>query len=134
VRSKLAYLTLCRSVQLLVLLARGDGVKEGLLRWANVWPAEARAPPMSDCEGEFVERDRHSPTHRLRNRQLVVASPEILDEAMPGDDHPGAAVLLEATHRSQPRLQPTMVASTRLLAYRSVRCHAAGSNSSSTIG
>jgi putative transposase len=28
VQSKLAYLTLCRSVQLLVLLARGDGVKE----------------------------------------------------------------------------------------------------------
>ena len=29
---------------------------------------------------------------------------------MPGDDHSGTAVLPEATHRSQPRLQPTVVA------------------------
>jgi hypothetical protein len=28
---------------------------------------------------------------------------------MPGDDHPGAAILLEPTHRPQPRLQPAMV-------------------------
>ena len=27
----------------------------------------------------------------------------------PGDDHPGAVVLLEVAHRSQPRLQPAMV-------------------------
>jgi hypothetical protein len=29
---------------------------------------------------------------------------------MPGDDHHGTAVLLEAAHRSQPRLQPAVVA------------------------
>jgi hypothetical protein len=29
---------------------------------------------------------------------------------MPGDDHPGTAVLLEAAHRSQPRRQPAVVA------------------------
>jgi hypothetical protein len=29
---------------------------------------------------------------------------------MPGDDHAGAAVLLEAAHRSQPCLQPAVVA------------------------
>jgi hypothetical protein len=29
---------------------------------------------------------------------------------MPGNDHPGTAVLLEAAHRLQPRLQPPVVA------------------------
>jgi hypothetical protein len=38
-----------------------------------------------------------------------VASPKILDEAMPSDDHPGAAVLLEPSQWSQPRLQAAMV-------------------------
>jgi hypothetical protein len=33
----------------------------------------------------------------------------VLDECMPHDDDPGAAVLLEPSHRSQPRVQPTMV-------------------------
>jgi hypothetical protein len=36
-------------------------------------------------------------------------SSQILHEAMPGDHDPGAAVLLEPAHRTQPRLQPAMV-------------------------
>jgi hypothetical protein len=63
-----------------------------------------------------------------------VASPKILDEAMPSDDHPGAAVLLEPSQWSQPRLQAAMVGLDRVVAYRSLRCHATGSSSSSTTG
>ena len=87
----------------------GKGPVEALLRCADPGRLKRRPRSWIRPPGQLVKRDRHSPTYRLRNRQLVVAAPEILDEAMPGDDHPGAAVLLEATHRSQPRLQPTMV-------------------------
>ena len=45
-----------------------------------------------------------------------------------------SAVGLEPTHGSQHRLQAAVVTSTRLLAYCSVRCRAAGRSSSSTIG
>jgi hypothetical protein len=45
------------------------------------------------------------PTRRLLGRQLIVASPEVLDEAVSGDDHPCTAVLLESSHCSQPRLE-----------------------------
>jgi hypothetical protein len=58
---------------------------------------------------ELGEGDRHAPVHWLLGGQLVVASPEVLHEAMPGDDHPGTGVLLEPLHRSQPRLQPAMI-------------------------
>jgi hypothetical protein len=46
---------------------------------------------------------------RRLDRELVVASSQILHEAMPGDHDPGAAVLLEPTPRTQPRLQPAVV-------------------------
>jgi hypothetical protein len=36
-------------------------------------------------------------------------APDVLDERMPDHDHPGAAVLLEPSHRTQPRLQLAMV-------------------------
>jgi hypothetical protein len=54
--------------------------------------------------------------------------------AMPGDDHPGAASCLRSRIGRSRAFSRPWSASTRLLAYRSVRCHAAGSNSSSTIG
>jgi len=92
------------------------------------------ASPGSDREGEFVEGDHHSPGHWLLGGQLVLPSPQVLDEGMPGDDHSGVLVLLEPTHRSQPRLQPAVVALDTVLAYCSVRCHAAGNSSSSTTG
>src|SRR5829696_707095 len=63
----------------------------------------------SDHQRELVERDRHAPSHRLLDRKLVVASSQILHEAMPGDHDPGAAVLLEPAHRPQPRLEATVV-------------------------
>jgi hypothetical protein len=38
-----------------------------------------------------------------------VASPEVLDESVAGNDHAGVAVLLQATHGPQPRLQAVVV-------------------------
>ena len=52
----------------------------------------------------------HAPIGGLLDRQFVVSAPKVLDEGVPGDDHPGAVVLLEPTHRPQPRLQPAVVA------------------------
>src|SRR5215207_4769210 len=74
--------------------------------------------PVSDCKGELVEGGRHSPSHWRRNRPLVVASPEVLHEGMPSDDHPGAGVLLESAYRSQPRLETAMDGLDPVLAYR----------------
>jgi hypothetical protein len=88
----------------------------------------------SDRCSQLLEHDRHPPACRRPNRQFVVTAADILDQGVPGDDDPGAAVVLEPAHRPQPRFQPAMIGLERLLAYRSVRCHAAGSNSSSTIG
>jgi hypothetical protein len=52
----------------------------------------------SDCDRELGEGHRHPPARRLLGRQLIVASPEVLDEAVPRHDHPCTAVLLEASH------------------------------------
>jgi hypothetical protein len=69
-----------------------------------------RPRPGSDRQGQLIERDGHPPVHRLFDRQLVVSAADVLYERMPDDDHPGAAVLLEPSHRSQPRLEPAVVA------------------------
>jgi hypothetical protein len=88
----------------------------------------------SDCQGKLVERDRQAPGRRLLDRELVVASSQILHEAMPGDHDPGAAVLLS------PRIGPSRAFSRPwshsmwLLACRSVRWQTTGNSSSSTAG
>ena len=64
----------------------------------------------SDRRGQLVERDRYPLFHWRVHSQLVVSASNVLDEGMPHDDGPGAMVLLEPSHRSQPRFQPTMVA------------------------
>jgi len=64
----------------------------------------------SDRQGEFAERDRQPPVRRLLDGELVVSPPNVLDEGMAANDHPGVTVLLEAAHRSQPRFQPAVVA------------------------
>jgi hypothetical protein len=182
---RLAYVTLCRSIQLLALLARGDAAKDleilvlrhqlavlrrqtpppklqptdrallaavsrflpragwscflvkpkTLLRWhrrlvAGAWtyPRRGRGrPPRRCCVAAAQGRVRLAgrpgirsprPARRTRptvagggllDRQLVVSAPNVLHEGVPGDDDPGTAVLLEAPHRSQPRLQPAVI-------------------------
>jgi hypothetical protein len=70
----------------------------------------------SDGEGQLVERDRHPPVRRLLDRKFVVASAEVLHEAAPGDDDPGAAA-----HRTLPLTAPS---STGIPASRSIRAAA----------
>jgi hypothetical protein len=82
--------------------------------WGSVASARpawwSRKPGLvSDRQGELVERDGHSWIRRRLDRQLVVASAEVLDEGVPGDDHPGARVLLEPARRTQPRLETAVV-------------------------
>jgi hypothetical protein len=47
----------------------------------------------SDCDCELGEGDRRTAVHWLLGGQLVVSTAKVLDEGMPGDDHPGAGVL-----------------------------------------
>jgi hypothetical protein len=81
-----------------------------LLRCVDPRQAEGQHPLGSDRQDQFVECDCHSPVGGLRNRQLVVSAAKVLHEGVSGDDHPGTAVLFEPAHRTQPRLQPPMVA------------------------
>jgi hypothetical protein len=82
-----------------------------LLRWHREAllhlddPRQAEAGPTvfgSDRQGEVVERDGQPLAGRHLGRQLIVASPDVLHERMAGNDDPGATVLLESAHRSQP--------------------------------
>jgi hypothetical protein len=57
----------------------------------------------SDRQGQLVECDRHPPGHRFLDGQFVMATPQVLDEGVPGDHGLGAAVLLVPSHRTQPR-------------------------------
>jgi hypothetical protein len=80
-----------------------------LLRSASSRHVEAPLVFGSDRQGQLIERNRHPPACQLLDRQLVVAAPNVLHEGMSGDHDPGATVLLEATHRPKPRLQPAVV-------------------------
>jgi hypothetical protein len=63
-------------------------------------PAAVGAPPRSDGEGEFGEGS-HQPQRRgFLNPEFVVATSDILHQAMSGDDDPGSAVGLQSTHRA----------------------------------
>jgi hypothetical protein len=80
-----------------------------LLRCVGPGQAEVSSPLGSDRQDQFVERDHQSPIGGLLDRQFVVSAPKVLDEGVSGDDHPGAAVLFEATHWSQPRLVAAVI-------------------------
>src|SRR6266545_920863 len=89
---------------------------------------------VSDRQREFSERHRQPAVHRLLDSQLVVPSTQVLDEGMPGDHDPGAAVLLAATHRPQPRLESAVVGLDPVVGVPVGAMPAAGSSSSSTSG
>jgi hypothetical protein len=67
-----------------------------------------RPRPWIRSPGELVECDRYSPAGWFSDRQLVVGAPNVLDEGVAREDHPGAAVL--SAHRPQPRLQAAVIA------------------------
>jgi len=105
-----------------------------LLGCVDPGQSEGQYPLGSDRQDQFVECDRHPPVGGLGNRQLVVSAAKVLHEGVSGDDHPGPAVLFEAAHGRSRAFSLPWSHSTRLLAYRSVRCQAAGSRSSNTAG
>ncbi len=45
----------------------------------------------SDRHGKLVERDGQPPVRRLPGGQLVVSPPNVLDEGMTNNDHPGVS-------------------------------------------
>src|SRR6266498_4609659 len=49
----------------------------------------------SNRHGEVIERHGDPPVRRRLDRELIVATANVLQERMAGDDHPGAAVLPE---------------------------------------
>jgi hypothetical protein len=61
------------------------------------------------AQGEVVERDGQPLAGRHLDRQLIVASPDVLHERMADNDDPGATVLLKSSHRSQPCLQAAVI-------------------------
>jgi hypothetical protein len=63
----------------------------------------------SDSQCEVGESDTESVSLWLPGRDVVVASPQVLDERVPGCDCPGRSVLLETTHRSESGLEPTVI-------------------------
>jgi hypothetical protein len=82
-------------------------------RLCCVLPSCGRLKPqshsVSDRLGKLVKRDRQPPGRWLLDRKLVVPSTNVLDEGMSRDDHPGAAVSLEASHRPQPGLEASVI-------------------------
>ena len=69
---------------------------------------KARYTSGSDCEDLLGEGGRHPPTRRLLDRQLIVASPEVLDEAVSGDNHPALrSCLRPRIARSRALRRPT---------------------------
>jgi hypothetical protein len=81
-----------------------------VLRLFSSWQVEVCDRGVAlDRRGEPVERDRQPPARRPLDGQLVVATANVLNERVARDDDAGAAVLLQAPHRSQPRLQAAVV-------------------------
>jgi hypothetical protein len=68
------------------------------------------------------------------NREFVVPASQVLHEAMPSDHDPGAAILLEAPHRTKPCLQPTVIAFDPGIGGAVGAMPGRDSNSSSTTG
>src|SRR6266487_6314526 len=90
------------------------------IRMPRVWPAVLHCADPGQAEAPTSARIG-SPLPVRRTRRPPVGSPalqrparsvrgDVLDERMPRDDHSCTAILFEAAHRSQPRLQPAVVA------------------------
>jgi len=85
----------------------------------------------SDRQSQLVERGGNSKACWLLDCQFLVAAANVLDEGVSGDHDPGA---LSPRIGRSPAFSRPWSHSMRLLAYWSVRCHVAGSRSSSTAG
>src|SRR5215207_3465691 len=81
-----------------------------LLRLVSARQADAMLSSRIRSPSELVERDRHPLVHRLLDREFVAPASQVWHQAMGGDHDPGAAILLAAPHRTEPCLQPTVIA------------------------
>lgn len=63
----------------------------------------------SDRHRQLVKGGRQDHAGWCIDPEFVVASAQILDEGESSHDHPGGPIAFQATHRSQPRLQPSMI-------------------------
>jgi hypothetical protein len=70
--------------------------------WSVRGMLKSRSGLALDGQRQLVEGDRHPPVHRAVDGKLVVSSAEVLNEGVPGDHNPSAAVLFEPPHRTQP--------------------------------
>src|SRR5215216_7586228 len=121
-----------------------SGVRAGadepqqLGRLCCIWSTGGMPKPClaegSDRQGQFVERGGNSKACWLLYCELVVATPKVLHKACPASTTVALrSCLSPGIGRSRAFSRPWSH-SMRLLAYWSVRCHAAGSRSSSTAG
>jgi hypothetical protein len=60
---------------------------------------EIVGPGWSDRQGQLVEGSQDPEVCYFPDSEFVVAAADVLDERVPGADHPGAAEMFEATHR-----------------------------------
>jgi hypothetical protein len=65
--------------------------------------------PMSDRHGKLFKCDREAQAYRFVDGQLVVPSSKVLHQCVAREYHPGAVVLLQASHGSQPCLETTVI-------------------------
>jgi hypothetical protein len=89
--------------------------------------------PCLDCAGEF-SKDRREPMPWIGvPAEFVVSAVQVLDECGAGADHSGRAKPFEATHGSEPGLEPNVIGFDGI-AYYSVTWQAVSPSSSSTRG
>ena len=116
----------------------GRASPQGHSRLCCIWSTGGMPKPClaegSDRQGQFVERGGNSKACWLLYCELVVATPKVLHKACPANTTVALrSCLSPGIGRSRAFSRPWSH-SMRLLAYWSVRCHAAGSRSSSTAG
>jgi hypothetical protein len=88
----------------------------------------------SDRQGQLVERGGNSKACWLLDRELVVAAPKVLDQGVPANTTVALRFCLSPRIGRSRAFGRPWSHSMRLLGYWSVRCHVAGSRSSSTSG
>ena len=90
---------------------------------------------LSEAVGEFGEGDADTIVERQVDGEFVVAAAQVLHEGVPGRDRTRRVLIVFSPRIGRSRaLSRPWSASTRLLAYCSRTCRAAGTSSSSTRG
>ena len=70
---------------------------------------------VSDHEGQFGERVGETSRRSDIGPEVVETPAEVLDEGVPGDDHPRSSVTLQPSHRSEARLETPVVGLERIV-------------------